>query len=426
MVPNLSLSPSASRFCKRGLVVLFVAYAALFTLVPLCDRQSKVGCDFRMRYNEVLAVRSGIDPFRVWTGLQESDRFYSYNRLQLKSPDAKLPVNAYPPWEYTLLAPLTLLKFELAWKAYRAAEILALALVVGWAFSKGRALCGSVWHGLFCAAASLHVGIGAWAIWATDNFGIFLLLAMLALSWGFEHRNDIVCSLALAFLMVKPQVGALFVIPLLFGGRHRACFGAAIVCLSAALWPAARLHTSVLSLVLQIPQYGSDVAHGSLLVPRQIFSVLEQSVPQTALIAGNALVGAALCLLLSRRVRGTHPDANRFVPAVLCTALWTYSSDHDHFVFGFVQVQLAMSFLTARCSRERILPILSLLLLGGSGVMLFHAKAHSWWESLGGVVLGGIGGQILYAVDLLSSMTGILLAFVWLWRTASESPRNMR
>lgn len=410
---------------KSGFAILFFLVSLILAVVPYIDRRNNVGCDFRYRYNEVLCARSGVDPYQVWVGNQTSDRFYSYNHPEWRSPTATLPVNAYPPWSYTFFYPWTLLPFDTAWRLYRAAEI---AIVFGLAclgFRTGYRKHKSMIEGIFCSGAMLFLGHATVAIPATDNYGLFLTLALLFLIQGERIGNDWMEGLALSALMIKPQVGALFVVPLFIRRRWKACVIGGVICALASILPSIWLGIDPVSLVLQIPRYGSDVAHGSFLIPGPVFHMAERIVPQSMLVFINALAGLLTCILLTVRMRNSSSTIKFFIPAILCASLWTYSSIHDHWTWSVVQLSLALGVLKEKTLSRRVVPLLAMGLIGGTLLMLLHEKSTvSWVNTLHWNIIRGIGGKLLFLAYFGMTFGGIFLTFLWLWRDTASSSKS--
>ena len=398
---------------EKALITLFSLLSLAWVLSFLLTTH-RVGCDFRWRYNEICCVRTGLDPYQVWSRNIISRDWHPYNHPELKRNPKSKPVNAYPPWEYTLLAPLTVFPLKTAWQIYRSGECCALLIIVLWAFLQGMNIRHDFWDGLFCSAASLSCGIASSGIWATDNFGIYLSLALIILIHGLRTKRLMPMSLALVVLMVKPQIGTLVAVALLIARKWRPVLMAGVLCFAATLWPSHLLHVSPISLVLQIPKYGSDVIHNTLLFPEPVFRFMTKLIGQFATMAVNMFLGLAICSFWTHRVRNAHDPAFSLLPAILCNVLWTYSSPHDRFIWSIAQVMLALLIVKEESLKRRLFLLAIMSCLIASGLMIFHVKCEGGWPaSLGWNTLGGRYGQVLFFLSyILLPLAGIFGALI--------------
>lgn len=234
-------------------------------------------------------------------------------------------------------------------------------------------------------------------------------------------------ALALVVLMVKPQIGTLIAVTLLIAGKWRPVLMAGLICLAASLWPSYLLHVSPVSLIFQIPKYGSDVAHSSLLFPAPVFLSLTNLIGQSATMAMNMFIGLAFCSFWSYRIRNSNNPAFLVLPAILCNVLWTYSSAQDRFLWSIAQVILALLIVKEESPKRRLSLFAIMLCLAASGLMIFHVKSEGGWPaSLGLNILGGRYGQVLFFLSyILLPLVGIFGTFI-LTAFPARAPTHLR
>lgn len=423
---HVSGSPHVPQKKKSILKIGIVAFAVsvfFFTILAYLNLSNDlVGADFRLRYNEVQCVRSGIDPYLVWSGAIQSDAFYSYNHPEWKTAASAKPVNAYPPWEYTFLLPLTFLPYPVAWHVYRIGEIAILVLFAIWNYHRGLKVNHDALDGLFLSASALFVGMPTWTMVKMDNYGIFFIPVAILLARSLASKREIVSGLCLAVLMIKPQIGVLFAITALFQGRWRSCVAGAVVCMLASLYPAVLLHLSPLDLVLQIPQYGSDVAHSSLLVPNRVFVFLAKSFGHLTVAAANGVAGLLLFSIAAWRLRRSEEPIERILPAILFIGVWTYCSWSDRWLWCIPQTVLALAIIKCSSRKDRVFLASCMLCLASSSWMIFHSGCIETWASMmDWNVISGTTAKILYFGTTLAMLFGVLGTC---WGTIRKSSAN--
>lgn len=396
----------------RTAISVFAIFSATFAVFPFLFSNhvmssqriesgvSGIGYDFNLRYNEVRCVLEGLDPYQVWHGDTTSNEWYSYNGIAPKTPSARNPVNAYPPWSYALMMPLALLPKRLAWTTYLVIEFLGIALFACVGFRTASRTGGGTpfWNGIFGASSALWLGPCWNSLAWTGNWGIIIGAAMVSMVVCLHKGFDLAAGLCFAIMFIKPQIGIPFVIPLLLLRKWKTLAIFALIIMLATCISATFLQMNPLSLVLQIPKYGSDVANGCRIIPNALFSMTKHYVglvPAMLLGALVALIVFSSLMFKVRRCRSLWPV---FSLAALCSLTWTYCKDHDEPILSFVSIGLACVALGARQMMIRRVSIVALLVCGLRAFMFFHVKQHpTAFSRLSLNVIGGISGKLLAA-----------------------------
>lgn len=395
-------------FHKMAIALAFSFAIAEISLEFLASG-THIGWDFRLRRNEAECVLDGIDPYKVWSGQEETTDYVGYNRPEQRKNSAQKGVNGYPPWEYLLMFPFTLASETSAWKFYRIAMFLGAIGCMACGFKYGYKTAGRLDMAFLCAATATFSGIAVGNEFATGNYGVFLALSLFALVWSLDRNHHCVGSLALAFCMVKPQIGFLPVISLLIGKRYRVVFGAAALCLLASIPASVMLKESPLTLILQIPKYGSDVAKGSLLIPGPLFAGICKYSGQLPLVAVNAAIGIVVTLYLSLQLRESNNWFLKLTPAILMGSAWTYSSLHDRWVYAIPLVVFTVAAESDVNERVRNMARIAIVGMASTALLYFHpGYGGTWWDKVGLTVFrSSLSRQILTGIVSMTSFVGV-------------------
>lgn len=346
---GFSANKTAGRPLLRIVPPLVVVFALLAFALPVFRG---VGCDFIWRYNEALCVRSGADPFDVCFHGLETPRFRSVFQSE---PREKLPVNAYTPWEYTWMLPLTFLPLRMAHALFlllnAAALALLAALVRRHALRQG--LDTSRANGI--AALACFLGLALVRVLDVSNYGLILATAAILLA------EDLYPVPALCALMIKPQIGLPFAIALLLARRFRTVVLSALACAVSVLPAALLCHTNPVRMVARVVFSGTHSIRasevGTALLPPPVVSVLSRVAPVSFWLAASAGIGLAFLLVCSWRLR-RHPDAwIRLVPAAVCGVSWMQGHFHDRVILALPIAAVSTAAIRrAICPAVHILP----------------------------------------------------------------------
>ena len=124
-------------------------------------------------------------------------------------------MNAYPPWEYTYLLPLTMLPVSWAWSCYVLMNVLAVAYL--WYFARktfSRYSKSRIGSACFSFLA-ISFGAALPCVLFSGNYGLLIAAVSVAMVSALDNKNRIAAGLCWAVLMTKPQLALLLAIPLL-------------------------------------------------------------------------------------------------------------------------------------------------------------------------------------------------------------------
>ena len=250
-------------------------------------------------------------------------------------------------------------------------------------------MCDDHWDRLFCVSATLFLGGAVGEMLFFENFGCFNAFLILLLILLLKTKHDILSGLVWGLLMTKPQIGLLFVIPLLMKRRFVTISVAAIFCLLSSIPAAVMCHRNPIEMILEVPRANIFLVfeNGTMLIPMQVCHALSDRFSGTALNMVSSIIGIGLCLILSWRLRNSKSWLLVLCPAIVCSLLWTYCKPHDRVILWVMNFALSVLFVR---SRNWIVRILCMALI------LITACPWFWGYRIGLVV------KILWRVSLLA------------------------
>ena len=312
------------------------------------------GVDFRMRYNEAECVRSGKDPYLVWNGTLTADKYTPWDFKLLSSADRLNLVHAYPPWEYAWMLPFTCMPRDTAETVFRVLSWSGILFIAGCAFFLGYLARRAVWAGFAVATAVLLVWPAMWYCLESLNYGILITAAVLMALMCHRRGHDYFAGVFWSFALVKPQLGGLFIVTLLVRWKWRTLLVIGLITLLGTLVSAALCQRSPIDMVLAISHY----SHGQFMnigfIRHKLFAVLAASFGESAVIAGSAALGIALCAFLSWLLRSCKDVFEWAMPPVFLSTLWVVSRNHDQTIGAIMFLGLALAAVKA----TRLLPFL--------------------------------------------------------------------
>ena len=340
--------------------------------------------DFTWRYNEARCVLSGLDPFDVCFGRVSSDTFCS---VFVYEP-GKLPVNAYTPWEYTWMFPLTALPLESAHVLFMALNLAALFGIAALAWRRARRRGLPSPARLVVVSGACFLGLSLFRVLQVSNYGLLMAFAAFAMAEcldsplslrdippqrgglpkeerdipaqrarRFRGGREVLAGLCWAVILVKPQLGVLFAIPLLFG-RHFTALGiGAGFCALSTIPAAASCGGNPAAMVWHVLHSGTHsiraMETGTPLFPPALVSALSHIAPPSTWLAVSAAIGLALCAWLSWNRRNATNAIERFAPALVLGLLWMPGHFHDRVMLAPLLAWLLCEAL-ARPSRRAL------------------------------------------------------------------------
>lgn len=308
-----------------ALFALFQVAACVFNLysygVLLSD--GHIGCDLELRYNEVRCAHQGVNSFKIWNHDITLPGFAPASRPDKETighkDDAR--VHAYPPWHVTMFwfygwlskevcfsLMSVVFGFCLCFICYESAR-LAREHFKAWGYITAFSLTLIAYNVSICFLA-LNYSVLILAMF-------FLMNRMLS-----TRRGDILAGLAWAVMMIKPQIGLLFVWPL-FWKKHYLTIATAIsICIAATFGVSILVHESMLDLILQIPKIGQPYVQVSSEL-LQFIAITYAKIP--------FLVQAILFFAVGIATWSLRKQSFLIccVPVMLMIPIWTYSIPFD-------------------------------------------------------------------------------------------------
>ena len=399
--------------CSREMKMRFAICLALLAgllmavIAITCIKPPAGHCDFNLRMNEIKCVVHGVNPFYVWN---EDIEFPPYTSNIPKKPipeGCTEPVNAYAPWEYMYMMPLSFVPPSAAWFFYCVAMGIAVLLLVFFSRpTNGRALQ----EGDSIVLAAVPLVIVSYLLWSNasvGNFIVFVLSASVLMAWALSRNRWFLSGVLWAVAMVKPQSAILFAVPLLIRGRLSTCVVAVTTCLSASVLPSFMCRSSIVDMLIQGPAANAELFNGCGTWPRFLCGFLGGA----ADIGIGLAIGAALCVWMTWVLRRENDWLVYLMPAAICASCWTYTQAYSHAMGWFVAYAIVSSLL--QNPRSKFLwillcisiPILSRAFLAWHGFCVFFEMTFPMSE------------YAFRCLDSLNSTAALVIAAAYcLWR----------
>lgn len=328
-----------------GLLLSYGVFTTISAVSPLAfgsgGKWFRAPCDFSLRMTEIACLKTRTNPFDVWHGDIIKPPFRPNVNSTVSGPEFTEDINAYAPWEYTYLLPLSFLPRSVAWGFYFCLMMGALGYLFAVGYEKGRTRFGTWEAALFVGAGPLLlIAYPAWSNACIGNFSILVLAALVAMSRALDKGKEVRAGVLWALAMVKPQIAIIFAVPLLMRKRFLTCFVAGAICVVASFVPAVMCHISPLTLILQTPAANTFMFHGCGTWPYLFCGIFGHSLD----ICIALVIGLLLCVFLTRRLPPNVPWLGYLTPAAICSMSWTYVSTYGHVMAWFFLVELIILF----------------------------------------------------------------------------------
>jgi len=310
-----------------------LAAATLFSLfTPAATR-----CDFNYRMAEVDCVKRRVDPFRVWNEEISLKPYYSNSPAIKAIPEGcTQDISVYAPWEYTLMMPFSWIDKDVAWWAFSLLSLCAWFLALSLAMRESRPEHG--WSGAIVLATvpALIVAHATWSNFQVGNHAVIVLFAAIAMAYCLNRKKDMAAGLCWAFMMIKPQIGLIFAVPLVL--RMKVLMGiiAVGVCLLLSIYPAVHCHASLLDMLMEPSKATAFAFEGCGTWPR----FLCDEVAGGGDILAGTLIGALLCAIMTWLIRKEKDWFVYLMPAAITSCCWTYTQAYSHIMGWFVAFAL--------------------------------------------------------------------------------------
>lgn len=340
------LNTRPARIAKYALgvaMLLFVTQSAVSAF------RTAAFSDFSLRYHECRCVLSGVDPFKVWKGTVDHPDFKSIDK---KDPSDTRPfVHAYAPWEYTYLMPVALLPHRLAIWLFGLLEAAAMLVVWTFAWRYGYSLRKDASDAAFVCGLAFGVAYGLPSMIYCGNYGLFCAALVLLMSRALNSRRDVLAGVLWALLMVKPQLGILYAIPLLIAWRWKTLVTAGLICAAATIPPAVLTSVSPVTLILQTKDIGAPYLYlnndNTIL-----FLAFKSWWSKGTIMLASTVTGLAVCAWVSWLCRRCEDWLCKCVPVAVVSLFWTYAWHHDSVTLCVPLIFCAAKLVTAQSGAE--------------------------------------------------------------------------
>ena len=380
------------------------------------------GVDFVLRLAEVDCLRSGTNPFYVWHGDVNHDLYCSVADKDSDSAIGKLPVNAYTPWEYMYVYPLSLVKdWSVRWWIFTGLRFLAFLLIVVVMLRRVLEIRCRFVDGCLCLAC-LSTTVGAvYADLMPSNFAIFLSAFALGMCVCLNHRWDCCAGICWALLMSKPQIGLLFAVPLLIGGRWKTVVVASGICALASVPPMLMCGDSFLNMIQQAPAASVHGFHGCALLPFTVFDwvVNVRGVSSGVVLFAALMFGAVLCFVASWKLRTENDWLVKFFPCAVLALSWTYVQSYSYCLAVLPIAVLVMELVKAEDLRRMVLCMVSIFLFSNLGHDLVRLVIRAF------SICGPESSDVVSSwVRQVSSSLAVIACMVWCCRWQKNGLRQ--
>ena len=406
-----------------------VAIAVLSPINPYGGGKTLAkGCDFMMRVTEIDCLLRGVNPYDVWHGdvvMKPYVPNYGEPRAAVEGKEGFTEeINAYAPWEYMMMLPFALMPRTLSWVLYFALMLASLGALfaVGRSFAMRFAGAGRDAGVVVGAAAILLAGLPIYQNFHAGNLAVPVLLAAALMAVCLNQGRDALAGVCWAFVMLKPQLGLVFAVPLLMKRKYLTCFVAAALCLVLTVVSSFFCHTSPLDLILQTPAANTFAFMGCGTFPYFLCSCL----PGDSDIVAGLAVGAVLCFFMTRSLEkaGFRDWIVLAMPAAVVGAAWSYSQCYCFTMNWFFFAVLAASL--ARWPRSKFLWCVAAL------SALLMTRLYNLGHTLMAIASGpgfDPATPAHYHVDSLVTSAGLVLTValcVWLAKNAKQGECNVQ
>ena len=363
------------------------------------------GWDFTLRYGEITCLTElHVDPFDIFSGKVGNGRFLPY-KLKYEETENFRDYRwccGYPPWEYTLLLPFSKMSLRSADAIYKGLELISLFIVVFFSFRRSSRLNGDFWKKVFLAYSVFLLPPEAWRfIFKYGNWSLLFCVGAVALVVCLEKDWQLLAGFAWAFLMIKPQQGIWFAIPLLFRRQFKTIGVAIATCLVASIPPAILCGKSPLELILEIPKFRLQTYFGTSLFPTHVYSFAGVWLfPKAALFFGLILC-LIFCIWASWKWREEKDWFVFLQPTLFCICAG-YPLWHQDWVFFFFPILFLLEIWAGFKKAPRSFRTIALVLAIAATNPLSWIRHYTFW---------GVG-TVLIESEVLSCATWALFAFL--------------
>ncbi|MBQ4107094.1 MAG: DUF2029 domain-containing protein [Lentisphaeria bacterium] len=360
---------TVSRKCRYRAATLLLLAAIAAGGWLLAPRNPFDAGDWLLRWRELRLLQRGIDPFDVFT-----HRIQVPGCVSLLDPQpGNQAIHNYAPWTYGFCFPAAWLSGEItAARLMLAVNAAGLLLLAGLIWLTIRERTDDPDRAILLTAAALLLDLfPLFRTLSVGNFSIAATTAALALAMLLNRKHDLAAGFMLAILMLKIQIGAVFLIPLLMARKYRTLAVGGGLCAAASCIPAWFTGKMPWTLTWQLlhsgdPSFVSPYTGG-------LFSVFARVLPASWLLAADAVIALGVLILVSRQLRHHRDWLLKLVPAAAVVPLWNYSQTIDQCLLLLPLVWYLTGIFRAESRQQRNLAIAAAALFSTG---FFHAVWH--------------------------------------------------
>lgn len=293
------------------------------------------GSDFSLRFHEALNVRNGVDPFNLggWT---------------------------YPPWEYVFAEPFTWVPFNVAYSIFLTSNLILVVLILLFSYHLCVKYCHNIESGVLGAGLALCSVNFAHMI-AIENYGIYCCCGIILMLWAMNTNKKILAGIGWALVMLKPQLGVLFIIPLLVRREWKVIITAVSICIAGTLIAALQVGKMPLALLIETVQ--GNAVHFSNIDTYKLYSILFYfKIPSGIAYAMSWLTSFAVVSFCNWQARNVNDAFFIMLPAIVCGTFTGYVGGIDWVVL-FTVIIWAVYLLQHLGIKKGLLPFAGLLFL---------------------------------------------------------------
>jgi hypothetical protein len=343
------------------LSVVLSAAIAVFALIclftPVANR-----CDFKYRMAEVDCIAHGVDPFKVWNEEVVFKPYYSNNPARRDIPEGCTEmISVYAPWEYTLMFPFRMFGVEAAWWIFSAVCFLLIFSVVA---IVGRESVKGGFDGekplLLALLPMMAVSYPVWSNFQVGNHMAIALAGAVFMGVCLNSGRNAAAGICWMLVMIKPQIGLIFAVPLLLRMRVLTGFVAAGLCILLSLPPVIACKASFFDMLREPSMATAFAFEGCGTWPKFLCGYFSNGTD----IAMGLVIGTVLCLWMTWMLRREKDWLVYLMPAAVCSLCWTYTQAYSHAMGWFLAYAITKELLrNPRSKAMWIFSVLSLIAL---------------------------------------------------------------
>ena len=400
-----------------GAILALAAYCVLlvvFTASPIRfygdGTWFPLPCDMKLVVAENECLLKGVDPYDVFKEKVKLSGYisqYPSSNVQVGDVATEMCVGVNPPWVYTAFMPFSLLSHRGASAVWFCIKFLCLGVLLLWGVRIARRTGRDKEEALIVGvSAVLAIALPAFQDFLSMNWALVTVVATMLMATCLNGGRDILAGVCWAFVMLKPQIGLAFAIPLLMMGRFKACLAAVATCFVASIPPSLMCGKSPVEMILAISGAYTRDYWGCGTMPHFLVDILSQGLA----IPLGLVAGAIVCALMVWVMREEKNWFFLLMPAAVCSVSWTYARCYSHVMTWFFFICLAVVLAGSPRSKALWLMAIASLLLP---TRLWN-MVHMLPEAMPSVIPKFLPSEAWhFHIDTLNSTLDLALAF-WL------------